>query len=433
VKIVKNGAVKKHLEAKVMKRVLTFLAILLLPLSLWAMTPVSDSDLSNVTGQAGVSINADLSMDISIGTMAWGDDNGTKDYWSADTAGGFVGVQNFNLTGLRVRARTETDDGYYHYRTFFIKPITIDVATTAATDPYTALAGHAGTAVTYVRIGLGALQISVNSMSLNVGTGAWADSGNAVSINQIMGSVNLGNMEVYINPLSYVDIFAKTGTLGTGQGVIFALGVVLDRLELGYVSWGDGDGFDAAYATGPVTWNSADTSAGYVGLNGLYLGDANNWGIKVAGTVAIDVYTIGAGKDMYSYLPAAVMTMKNYFFGVLHPTYDPKNLTDVQKGEWLTYVATSGQGIVNAIIADPAAEAAYNTPGTTDCVAKSTSVVHITFPGTLTVNMGSIRSQVCLANVADLTGPGVGVMGDIYLQSFNVKIFQNSWVDIWAH
>mgnify|MGYP000905370113 CR=1 FL=1 len=74
------------------------LAILLLPLSVWAMTPVSDSDLSNVTGQAGVSINADLTMDITIGTMAWGDGDGVSAYWrnSATTLfdytdGGFVG------------------------------------------------------------------------------------------------------------------------------------------------------------------------------------------------------------------------------------------------------------------------------------------------------------------------------------------------------
>ena len=56
-----------------MKRVLTILAILLLPLSVWAMTPVSDSALSDVTGQAGVSINIDLNMNISFDTVAWGE------------------------------------------------------------------------------------------------------------------------------------------------------------------------------------------------------------------------------------------------------------------------------------------------------------------------------------------------------------------------
>jgi hypothetical protein len=59
-----------------MKSVLAFFTIMLLPLSVWTMTPVSDSDLSNVTGQAGVSINPNLTMDINIGTIAWGDSDG---------------------------------------------------------------------------------------------------------------------------------------------------------------------------------------------------------------------------------------------------------------------------------------------------------------------------------------------------------------------
>ena len=53
-----------------MKSVLVFFTMVLLPLSVWAMTPVSDYDLSNVTGQAGVSINPNLKMDIEIGTIA---------------------------------------------------------------------------------------------------------------------------------------------------------------------------------------------------------------------------------------------------------------------------------------------------------------------------------------------------------------------------
>lgn len=52
------------------------MAFLLLPLSVWAMTPISDSDLSNVTGQAGVNINVDLLMNVRLGTMAWGDSDG---------------------------------------------------------------------------------------------------------------------------------------------------------------------------------------------------------------------------------------------------------------------------------------------------------------------------------------------------------------------
>ena len=112
-----------------MKRVLAILVIMLLPLSVWAMTPVADTDLSDITGQAGVNINANLTMNISIGTMAWGDADGINSAtqglgyssmggnfsWLANgsTSGGYIGVSNFNLTNLTIKARTgDTFDGY---------------------------------------------------------------------------------------------------------------------------------------------------------------------------------------------------------------------------------------------------------------------------------------------------------------------------------
>ncbi|HQI80692.1 MAG TPA: hypothetical protein PLR71_03945 [Deltaproteobacteria bacterium] len=49
---------------------------LLFPLSLSAMTPMSDEDLSEVSGQTGVSIWVDITMNIHIDTIAWGDSDG---------------------------------------------------------------------------------------------------------------------------------------------------------------------------------------------------------------------------------------------------------------------------------------------------------------------------------------------------------------------
>ena len=44
-----------------MKRnIILCLAIMMLPVTAWAMTPVNDHELSNVTGQAGVTIYMDM-------------------------------------------------------------------------------------------------------------------------------------------------------------------------------------------------------------------------------------------------------------------------------------------------------------------------------------------------------------------------------------
>ena len=53
-----------------MKNILIVLTMLLLPLSLWAMTPLNDDELAEVSGQTGVSIFVDITMDIHIDCIA---------------------------------------------------------------------------------------------------------------------------------------------------------------------------------------------------------------------------------------------------------------------------------------------------------------------------------------------------------------------------
>jgi len=59
-----------------MKSALLFFIIFLLPFSTWAMTPLTDSELSEVSGQAGVSIMFDIAMNIHFDVIAWGDSDG---------------------------------------------------------------------------------------------------------------------------------------------------------------------------------------------------------------------------------------------------------------------------------------------------------------------------------------------------------------------
>jgi hypothetical protein len=97
-----------------MKRLICILTVIaVLPLGAFAMKPMADSEMSHVTGKAGVSFFVDITMNISIGTLAWGDSDGLApgpyNPWGIDTAGGYVGITNFKVTNLSVRPRT---DGY---------------------------------------------------------------------------------------------------------------------------------------------------------------------------------------------------------------------------------------------------------------------------------------------------------------------------------
>lgn len=259
-----------------MKRVLTILAILLLPISVWAMTPVSDSELSNVTGQAGVNINADLYMNIAIGTMAWGDSTGLDGYMDPTTtdAGGYVGMTNFNIQGLSIQAR-EADNFNGYVEVSHLKPITIDVAT-----------GAHGAGVTFVRIGLGSIEIKMDSLDFFV------ELGTSTAMGQRLGEVYLANMAVYMNPESYVDIFKSAAQVGSG--VTFDMNVTIDAFRCDTMSWGDTDGLTIAQATGANNWigTSIDTPAGYIGFRNFLI----NGPISIVGSVSIDIATVTNGK-----------------------------------------------------------------------------------------------------------------------------------------
>jgi hypothetical protein len=358
-----------------MKRVLTILAIMLLPLSLWAMTPVNDSDLSNVTGQAGVNINANLTMNISIGTMAWGDADGVSNtfggLWTTTAnAGGYIGVNDFNIKNLTIKARTAASDGYNGYNTLYLKPITIDVATGTKL-------GVANT--TFVRFGLGALQINLDSLTFDVSLGTRpATFGDNVVLDQNLGVVTLGAMAIYINPWSYVDIYSHGGP--TGSGVNFDIAVTLDRVALPYMSWGDKDGLGTGVttSTGTVVWMSNAANPGYIGLADFQIGDATHAAVTITGSVAIDIATVTSG----IYLQDSM----------------------------------GGAG------------------------ASSVTVVHISFPSDFTVDVAKMVGRVIVASNGNLnyTGstytPALNTeLGDIYIQGLNLKIHENSWVDIWAH
>jgi len=337
---------------------------MLLPLSVMAMTPVSDQTLSDVTGQAGVNINADLMMDIKIGTLAWGDSdgilNGGHPLWGTTDGGGYVGVTGFDIDGLRIKAReTDTFDGYAAPAQ--LKPITIDVAT----DP------NIYDGATFVRFGLGSLEISMGALDFDVRLGTVAadleDSGN------LLGVVSIGAMGIYIDPVSYVDIFADATC-----GVNIAMNIEIDKFNIGYVSWGDTDGVVNG-GIGAMPWMAA-ASAGYVGLANLQIGGP----ITVSGQLAIDVNTALAG--IYSH-------------GIVGTDAGaaPVSVVHIQFG--------------SSVYSDP-------TLGAADLFS---------------VDVGPITAEVKLDGVKALDGAYAGTLGDIYISGFGLDIYGGSWVDIWAH
>lgn len=109
-----------------MKSILTLIAIILLPISLFAMTLLSEEDLSAVTGQAGVSIMPNIMMDIHIDVLAWGDSDGLGLIWGSSTSGGYIGVTNLSINGLSITPRTDVYNGLW--------PITIDVSSGVVTS-----------------------------------------------------------------------------------------------------------------------------------------------------------------------------------------------------------------------------------------------------------------------------------------------------------
>ena len=163
-----------------------------------------------------MSINSDITMNVHMDTMAWGDNDGVRDSaWSIMPDGGYIGVTGFDIYNLRIKAReTDTYNGYNSWS--MLKPITIDVAT----DPTYALYNGA----TFVRIGFGSLQITADHMHFNVQLGRYP------LLNQMLGEVNIGALGVYINPVSYVDLYNSRP--GSRHGIFMTTYFVMDRIDM---------------------------------------------------------------------------------------------------------------------------------------------------------------------------------------------------------
>jgi hypothetical protein len=258
---------------------LTTLALLFLPLSAQAMIPLSDIELSSVTGQAGVNINPDIVMNLSMDTLAWGDSDGinpgpySPSSWGSSTDGGYFGIRDFTVSSLAIQSRSDDTYGGYDAATMW-KPFTIDVATGGDHD-----AGE-----TYVRLGIGAYEISADSIDATFSLAP--HSGFTGALNQDLLAVHIGGLEVYINPLSSVDISNSRGT--GSSGITFTLDVGIDQWNMGELSFGDRDGLGAGTTN---AWIGNGTGAGWVGFSNARISN-----LLLNGQVDLDVVTVTEGR-----------------------------------------------------------------------------------------------------------------------------------------
>ena len=236
-----------------MKKVLAFLAIMLLPLSVMAMTPVSDNDLANVTGQSGVSINVDVTMDLGVGVAAWGDDDG---FGSTYTQKGWVGIKDMSVKTLHIFPRS---DYVGASATDKLQFLTIDVGSDGTT--------------TKVRIGIPTLSITMTTFDATVALGE--DTG--TNFNEVMGTLYAQGLNVVTHENGAVSIWAHSCGVSIGLE-----NVQIDEVDLAVGSWGDSNGFSGTDPTFGSPYNYG--KAGYVGITSLKITT-----ITVSGQIGIDV------------------------------------------------------------------------------------------------------------------------------------------------
>jgi len=424
-------------------------AVMALPMSVMAMTSMQDSDLSTVTGQSGVSIGADITMNLSFGTVAWGDIDGlapasdTVNHDVGSINGGWVGIQNLDITNLRIHMRT--DNGMvdtavaYSLATSmgigaFTSQTAFNIALGFATMPgnvqanaaallsvlateqlltidvYT-LGGTTGTdGKTYVRIGIPTFEITMDDLNLDVGlfTNTTA---NTPGTYQSLGKVAIGGIDILLDKNNYVDISQND----TAQGVLIHIanknsGADLMHLTFGYASWGDCDGLNV----GPAP----TLGAGFIGIKGMTLGVAMDM------TMNINIGTaLGAGV--------------------------PAMLSSINAMTSMVQLGALQASIIGGL--------AKNDPNYKDDVAYilhtvgtiSATSVDIALAGTITVS--TLATQVVLADNAKLAGTYMGsagskagILGNIYVSGLTLNILGNagsqgagsapqSWVSISAH
>ena len=259
-----------------MKKIFTAIVLftlLVLPMSVLAMTDINDDELSTVTGQAGVSINVDVTANLTIGTIAWGDSDGFAGYTNA----GFVGIEGLNLT---VHASGRHDGAFSTGGATAIGYM--------ANDPITIDVGANDGGVAMVRIGLPTFHITISELQTDIFVSGVTGGAPTSTVAQQLGAIYMSGIEIRLgqstNPANAAAYNAGSlyiRAAGAGNtGIGFSFSVYIDSIAIGTMSYGNTNSILAGSF-------GAATSAGYIGITGLNLDDVN-----IYGGVAIGVGTL---------------------------------------------------------------------------------------------------------------------------------------------
>ena len=265
--------------------IIVIFVLIALPMSVLAMTTISDSELSEITAQAGVSINVDITANLSIGTVAWGDSDGFTGYSNA----GYAGIEGLNVTihfsGRHDGPFATTGPSAIGYMNN--KPITIDVG--SDTLGWT----------TQVRIGLPTSHLTVSTLQTDIFVSGVTAGAPTSTTAQQLGAIYMNGIEVVFGESSTPDVasaynagYVTIGAAGPGnRGVNIGFDVNIDSITVGTVSYGN----TASILAGSF---GAAATAGYIGVTDLTIGHMNidggcNIGIGTLNTTALGGTTLG--------------------------------------------------------------------------------------------------------------------------------------------
>lgn len=218
---------------------------------------LTDEELAGVTAQAGISINMDITMDVSYQTVAWGDQDGH----SGATGAGWIGYKNLEIDSLHLWPRTDYTMDSSSWNKLAL--LTIDVVSSPDPESDTDHGELYGLdTITKLRIGIPTLTITMDKMTGELMLGS-ADSDTSIggqvggsyvsgvdihraNLNQSLGSFELRGMNLYYDSGGYMLMGAhgaeSTDVPGmTGSGVSISLFNTKEHLDFDYVGFSDTD------------------------------------------------------------------------------------------------------------------------------------------------------------------------------------------------